>query len=597
MNTYVSELPTTIIDEFKKAFEHCPTQPEFYQPSKGTSYNELRLVFNRRFDFMPSLIFQPLTTEHVAIATKFATDKDVEVTVKSGGHDHEGESVATGKVLIDFAKMNITNTDLPDFPSDQKPIRQIRIQPGAKFINIKAELDKAHLGIPHGTCQSVAIAGYTMGGGWGPWTRKYGMGCEHLKGATIVLGNGTVKYLGTSAFYNKEVANDENTEGADSKLLWAIRGGGGLSYGIVTEFFFEPFELPKIAHSFHISSDMLPVFKKIKATAVIEAWEKVTAPGEYPQLIGTNLKVVAKAVNTEDEVSEDAILEWRLNGHFGGNRAELLELVIKWGKYLVELQLSDLDFAANEQTNLFDLVIDGIKEKFEERLGANNEDLDQAIDTSHISSFFKGEANGYPYTFESWDRFSAAAKNNGLSLETDCPAPHKITSRMPTEKWDDISRAQLVCSLQSPLLKGVKEFSNISCYITLGAIHGDFYATEEARKESALRCAFPYQARPFTIQYQTWWDMPTRKEDGKCIIEDAEEVLIETRRYVNRAMDWMQECRDYQMNETYGSFISFKDASIPTENYFVQNYETLKNIKLDYSKDKKYLFRSRKTII
>ncbi|WP_431167551.1 FAD-binding oxidoreductase [Tenacibaculum halocynthiae] len=576
-----------VIEKFKKAFDDCPLKPNFWSPSEEDSYNQLRKVFNRRFDFMPSLIIQPYNTEHVAIATKYATDNNIQITVKSGGHDHEGECVATGKVLIDFALMNKTDVSLKNYPQDKVEVRQISIQPGAKFKNIKEVLDREHLGIPHGTCQSVAIAGYTMGGGWGPWTRKYGMGCERLMGATIVLGNGTVKYLGTSAFYNNEKATKENTEGADSRFLWAIRGGGGLSYGIVTEFFFEPFELPDIATSFHISYDTLPVLKKIKATAVIEAWEKVTAPGKYPQLIGTNLKVVAKQVKSKKEISKDAILEWTLNGHFGGTRKDLLEMIIEWGGDLVELQIEDLDLLSNEATSMMASVKEELGVKF-----------DESSNSSNALTFIKGDENGYPYTFESWDRYSVTAEENGLSLETDCPAPHKITSRMPTTDWNKKSREQLVCSLQSTLLQGIEK-TNISSYITLGAIHGDFYATPEAREKSALKCAFPYQDRAFTIQYQTWWDMPTQTQRGEECKMDSYTLdkVIPTRFYSNRALDWMEECRDYKINETDGSFISFKDASVPTKNYFVDNYEKLMTIKLDYSEDKKCLFKSRKTIL
>lgn len=586
-DTYAKTIDKETIEDFKKVFEQYSNKPNFWVSSEKDTYNELRRVFNRRFDFIPSLILQPFTTEHVAAIVAYVTKHDLQITVKSGGHDHEGESVATGKILIDFSEMNKTETSLPDYNRDGVRFRQIRIQPGARFLSIKKELDKEHLGIPHGTCQSVAIAGYSMGGGWGPWTRKYGMGCERLKGATIVLGNGVVKYLGTSVFYNKGLANEENSEEFDSKLLWAIRGGGGLSYGIITEFFYEPFELPDIATSFHISKELLPVFKKIKATAVIEAWEKVTAPGKYPQLIGTNLKVVAKPLDVLEEASKDAVLDWVMNGHFGGSRNELLELIIEWGKYLVELQLADIDFKANEQTDMFDSVIEGLKSNF-----------DEAANSSNVLTFARGESNGYPYTFESWDRYSSTAKEKGLSLETDCPAPHKITSRMPTENWDKLSREQLVCSLQSSLLKGI-ENTNISSYITLGAIHGDYYGAPLTRKISALSCAFPYQTRPFTIQYQTWWDMPTQStpECGCKMDEHTLERVLPTRFNVNRALDWMEECRDYQINETHGSFISFKDASIPTKNYFAQNYDELMRIKLKYSGDKKNLFQSRKTII
>lgn len=584
---YAIDKNQEVIEKFKKAFDDCPLKPNFWSPSEEDSYNQLRKVFNRRFDFMPSLIIQPYNTEHVAIATKYATDNNIQITVKSGGHDHEGECVATGKVLIDFALMNKTDVSLKNYPQDKVEVRQISIQPGAKFKNIKEVLDREHLGIPHGTCQSVAIAGYTMGGGWGPWTRKYGMGCERLMGATIVLGNGTVKYLGTSAFYNKEKVNDFNTEGMCSRLLWAIRGGGGLSYGIVTEFFFEPFELPEIASSFHISYDMLAVFKKIKATAVIEAWESITSPGKNNQLIGTNLKVVAKQVSYKNEVSKDAVLDWTLNGHFGGTRKELKIMMIEWGGYLVELIEKDPDFTKEEKLEMTMSVIDGLKVKF-----------DELTNEAHISTFIKGVTNGYPYTFESWDRYSVSAKENGLSLETDCPAPHKITSRMPTTDWNKKSREQLVCSLQSTLLQGIEK-TNISSYITLGAIQGNFYKTSIAKSRSALKCAFPYQDRAFTIQYQTWWDMPTQsKTDCKCKMDSYTlDKVIPTRFYSNRALDWMEECRDYKINETDGSFISFKDASVPTKNYFVDNYEKLMTIKLDYSEDKKCLFKSRKTIL
>ncbi len=611
-DSYTKQINQKAIKSFKEAFENCNVKPEFYEPSNELSYNELRKVFNRRFDFMPSLILLPSNTEHVAIATQYATDNNIQITVKSGGHDHEGESVATGRVLIDFANMNKTDTSLNDYSKGNVSVQQISIQPGARFSSIKAALDKKHLGIPHGTCQSVAIAGYTMGGGWGPWTRKYGMGCERLMGATIVLGDGTVKYLGTSAFYNTEKANKENTEGAESKLLWAIRGGGGLSYGIVTEFFFEPFELPNIAHSFQISQDTLPVLETIKATSVIEAWEKVTAPGKYPQLIGTNLKVVAKGVHNESEISKDAILKWTMNGHFGGNRAELVELVLEWGTYLIELQLEDLfsnpdlDFTSNNTPEILNTLKEGLISKFEEK----ETDTVGLLDTSegredikekNVLTFLKKEdENGYPdtFTFESWDRYSATAKEEGLSLEADCPAPHKITSKMPTCNWDATSREQLVCSLQSTSLKGI-ENTNISSYITLGAIQGDFYETHAARSQSALKCAFPYQTRPFTIQYQTWWDMPTESDvDCQCKMDKStSEKIIPTRFYSNRALDWMEECRDYKINKTEGSFISFKDASIPTKNYFVKNYNKLIDIKLAYSKDEKCLFKSRKTIL
>ena len=65
----------------------------------------------------------------------------------------------------------------------------------------------------------------------------------------------------------------------------------------------------------------------------------------------------------------------------------------------------------------------------------------------------------------------------------------------------------------------------------------------------------------------------------------------------NRALDWMQVARDFDIPNTSGSFISFKDSSIPTKTYFAESYEELIRIKKDHSKDDLNHFRTRKTII
>jgi len=166
---------------------------------------------------------------------------------------------------------------------------------------------------------------------------------------------------------------------------------------------------------------------------------------------------------------------------------------------------------------------------------------------------------------------------------------------MPTETWDDESRKQLVCSLQSELLYEDEE-TNLSTYITLGAISGTYYANKNNQTDSVrVKSAFPYEHSAFTIQYQAWWDQPS---GSKCTLNPGiTDKLIPTRFHENRAEDWMEVCRDYPIPHTKGSFISFKDASVPTRNYFGDNYQALIDVKLKDSKDEKCLFRTRKTIV
>ncbi|HCQ15610.1 MAG TPA: FAD-binding protein, partial [Cryomorphaceae bacterium] len=65
----------------------------------------------------------------------------------------------------------------------------------------------------------------------------------------------------------------------------------------------------------------------------------------------------------------------------------------------------------------------------------------------------------------------------------------------------------------------------------------------------------------------------------------------------NRALDWMEVARDYDIPNTSGAFISFKDSSIPTRTYFAQNYDKLVEIKENFVKDPFNHLRIRKSII
>jgi hypothetical protein len=62
-------------------------------------------------------------------------------------------------------------------------------------------------------------------------------------------------------------------------------------------------------------------------------------------------------------------------------------------------------------------------------------------------------------------------------------------------------------------------------------------------------------------------------------------------------MDWIDAARGFNIPNTSGAFISFKDNSVPTEVYFDKSYERLKAIKKEHVKDPDNHLRTRKTII
>ena len=538
------------------------------------AYQQAKKSFNRKFDFRPAAIIYVENSAQVSKIVKFANahKESIALRVRSGGHDHEAESNGTDTLLIDFSKMKrVHHVPKPDECADEDDHLFIGIEPGARFTHIKSVLDAHDLGIPHGTCKTVGIAGFTLGGGWGPWTRKYGMACESLVGATIVLGNGEIK----------EVSIDDNNDSAEGRLLWALRGGGGLSYGIVTEFRFKAFVLPEITYSFSLGLDFLDkYFPNINTLQILTLWEEMIKPDNSKVLIGTNLKINTKPIEEGTEPDPNAKLSCLINGYIAGSPEDFIAVIVGWIKILENI-IGDKPNIKSDITRVIKAVSDSASAKMW---------LKDKADALGI------DVNPKNWRFEGWDR-----RYHDLKLDSDGPAPHKITSRLADCGWNNESRKALICSLQSSLLapllcKGDNQYG-IHTYITIGAISGEFYKNykEEA---GVIGSAFPYKDRLFTLQYQAWWD-EFLDVDGQMILPPADAVVygIENRKYINRTEDWIERCRNYDIAHTGGAFISFKDASVTTADYFSDSYDDLKEVKENYSQDDNLLLRSRKTII
>lgn len=291
-------------------------------------YNERRIVNNRKFHFKPLAIAMCADTADVEKVVKLANINEIVLRVRSGGHDHEGECSATDAVVMDLSEMNTVRVD--------KAKMLARIGPACMFKDLIPALDDCGVSIPHGTCDTVCVGGYTFGGSWGPWTRKYGMGCERLAGATIVLGNGnTVKVkLGDDAhipaelveeIYGKATNKKKLTDKEKQKfLLWAMRGGGGMSYGIVTELVYKVFELPPVVTVFTVKWMQSPMYE------VLKAWEKTIAWKASDALIGTNIKIVAIPQAMASKDVKKSVHYCQFNGYYAGNKQDAERDVRKW---------------------------------------------------------------------------------------------------------------------------------------------------------------------------------------------------------------------------------------------------------------------------
>jgi FAD/FMN-containing dehydrogenase len=169
---------------------------------------------------------------------------------------------------------------------DLTPLRSVSVSPagvatvgaGARLAEVYDALHEHGLTLPAGCGPTVGIAGLTLGGGLGILGRRYGLTCDRLLAARVVLADGRI------------VDCDEHRE---PELFWALRGAGGGQFGVVTSLAFDPVATPD-ATRFELT------WPHADAAAVVAAWQ-VWAP-DAPDELSANLKVVAASADGPVEV-------------------------------------------------------------------------------------------------------------------------------------------------------------------------------------------------------------------------------------------------------------------------------------------------------
>ncbi|GHO48093.1 FAD-binding oxidoreductase [Ktedonospora formicarum] len=182
----------------------------------SSKYETARQLFNPRFDgIKPAGIAYCTSVDDVKTCLSFAKRFNLPFTPRSGGHSYAGYSTGTG-LIIDMTRVNKIDVNAGGGTAT--------IGGGARLIDVYSALTDQGVIMPAGSCPTVGVAGLTMGGGIGVLGRKYGLTCDNLLSAQVVLADGRV------------VTCDENSE---PDLFWGLRGGGGGNFGVVTSFTFK----------------------------------------------------------------------------------------------------------------------------------------------------------------------------------------------------------------------------------------------------------------------------------------------------------------------------------------------------------------------
>jgi FAD/FMN-containing dehydrogenase len=174
------------------------------------------------------------TTQDVVAAVNFARTNNLRLVVKGGGHSYQGTSNAADSLLIWTRHMNaVTLQDAfvgAGCAGNAEPQQAVSIEPGAYWRQAyDAVTTKGGRYVQGGGCMTVGVAGLVLGGGFGSWSKAFGLAGASLLEAEVVTADGAIRIANACS---------------NSDLFWALKGGGG-GFGVVTRVTLRTHALPE----------------------------------------------------------------------------------------------------------------------------------------------------------------------------------------------------------------------------------------------------------------------------------------------------------------------------------------------------------------
>jgi hypothetical protein len=191
----------------------------------------------------PAYVVNATTAAQISHALRWADKRNIRLVVKGNGHSHSGRSIGYGSLSIWTHNLRgieyIENFTATSCPND-KAQTAVRVGAGHSNGDVQTEMAKYDSVIVTGATVTVGLVGWHTGGGHGFLSQTYGMGSDNLLEATIVTADGRIRVASPCQ---------------NSDLFSAIRGGGGGTYGVITEVVVKTFPTPRTTvHTFKLSA-------------------------------------------------------------------------------------------------------------------------------------------------------------------------------------------------------------------------------------------------------------------------------------------------------------------------------------------------------
>ncbi|KAK7420372.1 hypothetical protein QQX98_002795 [Neonectria punicea] len=312
---------------------------------------------------LPNYRLRAESASDVQAAVRFASKHNIRLSVIATGHDQLGRSDAGSGLIIDLSLMNKVDVMRSFYPTEKGVASPnytieapnvivledgvqaaVTFHPGVTGLALNYAVAPSKLFTTSGAAAGVAVAGgWGQNGGYGPMTAQYGLGVDQWLEAKIVTPDG-----------NLRVANSVSNQ----DLFWAIRGGGGGTFGVVVEATWKAHvAVPMTGYNWYINSTITgpdALDRETGRTPVSDAMQYLM--GELPSLQEWSISAFIYV----------DISHVRCYAVHPGNASGISEANAVWGPILTKLQ----SFPSIEPFQTEPYNFDNYKDFFDTTYGA-----------------------------------------------------------------------------------------------------------------------------------------------------------------------------------------------------------------------------------
>ena len=171
----------------------------------------------------------------VQAAVNFARKYNLRLVIKGGGHSYQGTSNAADSLLIWTRPMrDVTLHDAfiaAGGEGRDQPLPAVSVGAGAVWLDVyDVVTTRAGRYVQGGGCTTVGVAGHVQSGGFGSFSKTFGTAAGSLIEAEVVTADGAIRVVNAHR---------------DPDLYWALKGGGGGGFGVVTRLTLRTHSLPE----------------------------------------------------------------------------------------------------------------------------------------------------------------------------------------------------------------------------------------------------------------------------------------------------------------------------------------------------------------